>query len=63
MNIVSLLVADKIALSEKFDKSLDMFIFLPLDNTIYISERLKNVLEDAKVTGFIIKEAENFFYD
>ena len=51
---------DKIALSDKFDNTLDMFTFLPFEINIYISERLKNAIEEAGITGFEIKETDRF---
>jgi hypothetical protein len=60
LDIISSVDVDKIALSDRFDKSLDMFYFLPLDNKIYISEKLKTALENANVAGFEIKVADNF---
>lgn len=49
---------DKIALSDNFDRDLDMFTFLPFDNNVYISERLKNAIEENGITGFKIEKAE-----
>lgn len=51
---------DKIVLSDKFDKSLDMFTFLPFDNNVYISENLKNKIELSNIKGFNIEEATKF---
>lgn len=54
LDVAELLSADKIVLSDKFDRALDLFTLLPLDNKIYISEKLKNKLEAADVTGIKI---------
>lgn len=51
---------EKIALSDSFDKSLDLFTFLPFDNNIYISKKLKKAIEENNVIGFKIREATNF---
>ena len=47
---------DEIVVSEKFDKDLDVFIFLPFSN-LYISTRLKDALDDNKVIGLKYEEA------
>ena len=47
---------DEIAVTEKFDKDLDVFIFLPFSK-LYISARLKNALEENKVIGLVYEEA------
>jgi|SRR5690606_22365631 len=52
---------EKIALSDNFDNSLDMFTFLPFDKNVYISERLKNTIEENEIKGFKIEKATNFF--
>lgn len=49
---------DKIALSDNFDNNLDMFTFLPFDNKVYISERLKNAIEENEIIGFKIEKVE-----
>jgi hypothetical protein len=51
---------DKIYLSELFDKKLDLFTFLPFDNKIYISENLKNAIDECNITGFKIEKATHF---
>ncbi|MGV3695876.1 imm11 family protein [Flavobacterium sp.] len=51
---------DKIVLSESFDENLDLFTFLPFDNNVYISERLKVAIEERNVTGFKIEKAPHF---
>ena len=51
---------EKIALSDSFDKSLDLFTFLGFDNNIYISKKLKKAIEENNVIGFKIREATNF---
>lgn len=51
---------DKIYLSKLFDTKLDMFTFLPFDSNIYISENLKNAIEESNITGFKIEKATHF---
>ena len=51
---------DQIALSESFDHELDLFNLFPLDCNCYISERLKNAIEEAGITGVEIGLATNF---
>jgi len=51
---------DKIVLSKVFDKTLDMFTFLPFDNNIYISEKLKTKIEINNIKGFNIEETTKF---
>jgi len=51
---------DKTVVTEKFNKDLDMFTFLPFDNNVYISQRLKKALIINNITGIDIKEASNF---
>jgi hypothetical protein len=52
---------DKITFSDSFDKTLDIFTFLPFDNQIYISKKLKIKLEENNINSFKIEEATNFF--
>lgn len=47
---------DEIFLSNMFNKNLDMFTFLPFSENIYISNRLKEALENDHVTGFNFDE-------
>ncbi len=49
---------DKVALSDNFDSDLDMFTFLPFDNKVYISERLKNAIEENGIIGFKIEKVD-----
>jgi hypothetical protein len=51
---------DKIALSDSFDKNLDLFKFTPFGINVYISERLKNALVENNIISFKIEEATNF---
>ncbi len=51
---------ETIALAKTFDRTLDAFTFLPLDGHIYISENLKQALEQNDVTGLKIEKALNF---
>ena len=51
---------EEIAFSNSFDTKLDMFTFLPFNNKIYISEKLKNALVENNIISFKIEEATNF---
>ena len=51
---------DQIALSEEFDKALDMFTFLPFGLNIYISQKLRDALLEKNIMGFKIEEATHF---
>ena len=42
---------NKIVMTEKFDKSLDLFFLLPFDFNVYVSEALKDKLERNGITG------------
>ncbi|MBO4332553.1 MAG: hypothetical protein J5875_05245 [Paludibacteraceae bacterium] len=42
---------EKLAMTENFDRSIDMFYILPFDSSIYISERMKKIIEENKITG------------
>ena len=42
---------DKIAMTEKFDRTLDMFFLLPFDFNIYVSETLKDKMESCGIKG------------
>lgn len=42
---------DKIVMTEKFNRSLDLFFLMPFDFNIYVSEDLKNKLEDSGIKG------------
>lgn len=50
---------EQIVFSERFNRSLDMFAFLPLDSSIYISQNLKNELVENQITGLLFEEANN----
>ena len=56
----SLLVGiEKLAMTENFDRSIDMFYILPFDDSIYISKRMKKIIEENKITGIkIVDEIE-----
>ncbi len=49
---------DRIALKNDFDRELDMFLFLPFVNGIFISERLKDTLLSGRVTGIEIQKTD-----
>ena len=51
---------EQIALSESFDPELDLFNLFPLDFDCYISERLKNAIEEENITGVEFEIAANF---
>lgn len=42
---------DKIAMTDKFDRNLDLFFLLPFDFNIYVSESLKDKLENGGIKG------------
>ena len=42
---------DKIVMTEKFDRSLDLFFLLPFDFNIYVSETFKEKLESCGIKG------------
>ena len=42
---------DKIVMTEKFDRSLDMFFLLPFDFNVYVSETLNETLESSGIKG------------
>jgi len=50
---------EEIVLTKNFDRDLDVFCFSPLDGVrgFFISERLKNAIDENKITGIEIKEA------
>lgn len=50
---------DKVKLSDKFSQSLELFHLSPFDRSVYISQRLKNILLDKNITGLEINEALN----
>ena len=52
---------DKTVVKEQFNKELDLFTFLPFDNNIYISEKLKNSFLVNNITGIDIEEASNLY--
>ena len=49
--------AEHIFFSSSFDKTIDLFTFLPFNNDIYISERLKNALVENNIYSFNIKQS------
>lgn len=50
---------EKLVMGKDFDRSMDMFYILPFDSSIYISERLKKIIEENKITGIkIVDEIE-----
>ena len=48
---------DQIYVSRKYDKSLDLFSFLPFANDAFISKRLKERLENNNITGLQFMDA------
>lgn len=42
---------EKLVMSDSFDRSLDMFYLTPFGINVYVSEDLKNKLEESKITG------------
>ncbi len=48
---------DEIFVTDSFDRTLDMFVFLPFSGKIYITERLKDELEKEKITGLVFESA------
>ncbi len=48
---------EEIFLSNQFDKTLDMFTFLPFADDIFISEKLYKELLQNHITGFELKES------
>lgn len=50
---------EKLVMGKDFDRSMDMFYILPFDSSIYISERMKKIIEENKITGIkIVDEIE-----
>lgn len=54
---------DKIVMSKKFDQDIDFFIIGKLDFNIYVSERLKNAIETAGLTGWEFTPATNLIVE
>lgn len=48
---------DEIYVTTKFDKSLDLFAFLPFANSTYVTERLKDELQKNDIKGLTFEEA------
>lgn len=48
--------SEQIFFSDSFDKTLDLLTFLPFNNDIYISEKLKNVLIENNILSFNITQ-------
>jgi peroxiredoxin len=48
---------DEIFVTEKFNKGLDIFTFIPFTTNKFITSRLKNTLEQHKVTGLVYDDA------
>lgn len=48
---------DKVKLSDKFNQNLELFLLSPFDRSVYISQRLKNILLDKNIIGLEINEA------
>jgi len=53
---------DEIALSNSFDKSIEVFTFLPFDNQIYISANLNKTLVENNISGVNLEKASNFIW-
>ncbi len=51
---------DSIVFSKSFDRTLDVFTFLPFDRAVYCSGQLREALEGGGVSGFSFKKATNF---
>ncbi|NOS92489.1 MAG: hypothetical protein HOP30_11240 [Cyclobacteriaceae bacterium] len=51
---------DEIYVTEKFNTHLDLFTFLPFDDKIYVSQRLKEALINENITGLKFDEATTF---
>lgn len=45
---------DKLVMNDDFDRSIDMFFFLPFENKVYISERMRKLIEENNITGLDI---------
>lgn len=54
---------DRIVMNEHFDKDTDFFTISRFDSNIYMSERLKNAIEAAGVTGWAFTPATNLIVD
>lgn len=50
---------DRIVMNESFDRELDFFVISILDANTYVSERLKNAIESAGLTGWEFSPAVN----
>lgn len=50
-------------MSKKFDQDIDFFIIGKLDFNIYVSERLKNAIETAGLTGWEFTPATNLIVE
>jgi hypothetical protein len=50
---------DKIKLSDKFNQSLELFHLSPFDRTVYMSERIRDMILDKNITGIEVNEALN----
>ncbi len=49
---------DEIVLSNTFDRTLDLFSFLPFDNNVYITEQLANALAANHIQGFVFERTD-----
>lgn len=54
---------ERIVMNEHFDKETDFFVISRFDANIYMSERLKNAIEAAGVTGWVFTPATNLIVD
>lgn len=51
---------ENIFVKEDFNQLLDLFTFLPFTHKIFISEKLKNTIQENKITGLKLTEAPQF---
>lgn len=54
---------NRIVMNDLFDKTLDFFVISRIDANLYISERLKNNIESAGLTGWEFTPAENLIVE
>lgn len=54
---------DRIVMNKEFDRELDFFVISILDGNIYVSERLKNAIETAGLTGWEFTPATNLIVE
>lgn len=54
---------DRIVMNKDFDRELDFFVISLLDANTYVSERLKNAIETAGLTGLEFTPATNLIVE